>query len=319
MGYLLLWSYVEKFKCVARLSAPLAYQVRYANSNAPQVFVFANGFIMAKCGANKIVEFVWGDDFLCYALSEIPYSLPPPGWSRYQAHDSSLPGELAAVVVLECAADVPGGSIDCLDHGRHAGVDADGAEVTELQCGARARDSPCGEFSVDETRVEDEAGQPRLLEVEAADEPVQCRLAVTVGALGGREVGQALHGANGSDQSRDGYEDGVSSLASAEKVRGGLEEGDRAKQIDLQVLVDAVNRALADGGSVSGDASIGNDNVQSLDPMLLLERAHRLGSVGRNAGVELDGDEPGALPLGRSSRALEFGCSGSRTARIMVV
>ncbi|KAH6985433.1 hypothetical protein EDB80DRAFT_590446, partial [Ilyonectria destructans] len=34
-------------------------------------FVFLNDFIMIKYGVNNIVEFVWGDDFLCYALSGV--------------------------------------------------------------------------------------------------------------------------------------------------------------------------------------------------------------------------------------------------------
>jgi hypothetical protein len=39
--------------------------------NTPQVFFLANGFITPKCGANKMVGFVWSGDFLCYALSGV--------------------------------------------------------------------------------------------------------------------------------------------------------------------------------------------------------------------------------------------------------
>ncbi|KAJ0117832.1 hypothetical protein HZ326_31899, partial [Fusarium oxysporum f. sp. albedinis] len=35
-------------------------------------FFLANGFITPKCGANKMVGFLWSGDFLCYALSGVP-------------------------------------------------------------------------------------------------------------------------------------------------------------------------------------------------------------------------------------------------------
>jgi hypothetical protein len=36
-----------------------------------QFFVFLNDFIRIKYDANSIVEFVWRDEFFCYALSGV--------------------------------------------------------------------------------------------------------------------------------------------------------------------------------------------------------------------------------------------------------
>ena len=57
---------------------------QHVKNNALQFFAFLNDFIMIKYGANNIVEFVWGDDFLCYALSGVILEVVADGTSTTQ-------------------------------------------------------------------------------------------------------------------------------------------------------------------------------------------------------------------------------------------
>ena len=56
---------------------------QHVKNNSLQVFVFLNDFIMIKYDANNIVEFVWGDEFLCYALSGVILEVVADGISFF--------------------------------------------------------------------------------------------------------------------------------------------------------------------------------------------------------------------------------------------
>lgn len=88
-----------------------------------------------------------------------------------------LPGIDGTVVVLEGATGFTSRGINSLGHASNARLDGDPAKVLEAKTGAGGHVG--SHVRLHQAGVEDEAGEPGLLEVETADEPVEGRFTAT--------------------------------------------------------------------------------------------------------------------------------------------
>lgn len=151
-------------------------------------------------------------------------------------------------------------------------------------------------------------GEPRLLEVDAGNKPIKGRLASTVGAQSLRVRREPPLTSNATDNGADGDKYRVLGLAGLEQRANGLEEGHRADAVSVKVITKILRGSAGDSDTILGDTSIGNDDVEGSDTMLIFEKVNCRCGIAVDIGIEFDDGKHRTLALGKINKG--FSCFG---------
>jgi len=152
-----------------------------------------------------------------------------------------------------------------------------------------------------EPRIHDKRRNARMLKVNATHEVVRQSFGGAVHAQGIHRT--TLHSTSATQRTSDGDELWVGGLV--QQGDGGLEEGEWAVCVGLNVVGEIFELDLGDWAGGLAYACVGNDDVQGFDAVVLSERLCELGGVELGA-IEGEDDE---LAVGARGEGGEtFGC-----------
>ena len=153
-------------------------------------------------------------------------------------------------------------------------------------------------------RINNQAHQLRMLEMDLADNPMENSLAGPIRRHRERTLVHSTdtpHGASNADEFR--------ALALLQQRERGLEEVQRAQTVDIDVFLDDGRVAGSEAGEVVADACVGDDEVEAGDP-LVFERGYGVGWVGWGFVVDFDDDEFAGGVFGEGGEFLGCGVFG---------